>query len=82
MGKAKRLIDLPNGGRLEFTEDTPVEPFTIVRLVQSEPHRYRLGSANQLRIEEKMEKVELRFNKIDRLLDRLQPTTDNKRATG
>jgi len=78
----KKIDAGPNGGRLEFTEDTPVEPFTIVRLVQSEPHRYRLGSANQLRIEEKMEKVELRFNKIDRLLDRLQPTTDNKRATG
>ncbi len=78
-----RKIDAgPNGGRLEFSEDTPVEPFTIVRLVQSEPHRYRLSGANQFRFDEKMEKVEQRFHKIYRLLDRLQSTTDNRRATG
>ncbi len=53
-----------------------------MRLVQSEPHRYRLGSANQLRFDEKMEKVELRFNKIYRLLDRLQLSADNRQAAG
>lgn len=78
----KKIDAGPNGGRLEFSEDTPVEPFTIVQLIQSEPHRYRLGSANQFRFDEKMEEVEQRFNKICRLLDRLQPSTDNRQATG
>jgi transcription-repair coupling factor (superfamily II helicase) len=78
----KKIDAGPNGGRLEFSEDTQVEPFTIVRLVQSEPHRYRLGSANQLRFDEKMEKLESRFEKIDRLLDRLRSTSDNRKATG
>lgn len=77
----KKIYAGPNGGRLEFAEDTPVEPFTIVRLLQAEPHRYRLGSANQLHFDEKMEKVEQRFKKISRLLDRLHATTDNKQAT-
>ncbi len=72
----------PNGGRLEFSEDTPVEPFTIVRLVQSEPHRYRLGGANQFRFDEKMEKVEQRFHKIYRLLERLQSGADKRQAAG
>ncbi len=63
------------GGRLEFAQDTPVDPFTIVNLVQSEPHRYRLSSGNQLRIDEKMENIDTRFDKIHRLLDRLDEKT-------
>jgi len=68
----KKLDAGDSSGRLEFTHDTPVDAFTIVNLVQSEPHRYRLSSGNQLRIEEKMENIDTRFDKIHRLLDRLQ----------
>ncbi|MFT7245913.1 MAG: transcription-repair coupling factor (superfamily II helicase), partial [Candidatus Azotimanducaceae bacterium] len=59
-------------GRLEFGQDTPVDPFTIVQLVQSEPHRYRLPTANQLSFEEVMEKPETRFAKVERILERLE----------
>jgi len=61
-----------NGGKLEFDQDTPIDPFSIVQLVQSEPHRYRLPTANQLSFEEKMEKTETRFQKIERLFERLE----------
>ena len=61
-----------NGGKLEFVQDTPIDPFSIVQLVQSEPHRYRLPSANQLSFDEKMEKPETRFQKVERLLERLE----------
>ena len=60
------------GGKLEFSQDTPIDPFSIVQLVQSEPHRYRLQTANQLSFEENMEKPETRFQKIERLFERLE----------
>ncbi|MFT7306590.1 MAG: transcription-repair coupling factor (superfamily II helicase) [Candidatus Azotimanducaceae bacterium] len=59
-------------GRFEFGQDTPVDPFSIVQLVQSEPHRYRLPTANQLSFEEDMEKPETRFKRVERLLERLE----------
>ncbi len=59
-------------GKLEFHQDTSIDPFKIVRLVQSEPHRYRLPNANQLSFEENMEKPETRFQKIERLFERLE----------
>jgi transcription-repair coupling factor (superfamily II helicase) len=67
----KKLDAGLSGGRIVFTQDTPVNPFTVVNLVQSEPHRYRLSGANQLRFDEKLENVDTRFNKVHRLLDRL-----------
>lgn len=67
----KKLDAGLQGGRIEFTRETPVDPFTIVNLVQSEPHRYRLTGSNQLRFDEKMENVDTRFNKVHRLLERL-----------
>ena len=67
----KKLTANETGGKIEFEQETPVDPGVIVRLVQSEPHRYRPGTANQLIIDEKMEKPEARFSKIERLLERL-----------
>ena len=61
-----------NGGKLEFDQDTTVDPGSIVELVQSEPHRYRLSAANQLQFEENMENPETRFKKIERLFERLE----------
>ncbi|XOV89393.1 MAG: transcription-repair coupling factor [Pseudomonadota bacterium] len=60
------------GGKLEFDQDTPVDPGSIVDLVQSEPHRYRLTAANQLSFEENMEKPDIRFKRIERLFERLE----------
>ena len=68
----KKIDAGDKGGKLEFSQDTPVDPFSIVQLVQSEPHRYRLPTANQLSFEEKMEKPETRFQKVERLLQRLE----------
>jgi len=61
-----------SGGKLEFDQDTSIDAGLIVNLVQAEPHRYKLTTANQLAFEEKMEKPETRFTKIERLLERLE----------
>ena len=68
----KKIDAGEKGGKLEFDQDTTVDAGAIVSLVQSEPHRYRLATPNQLSFEEKMEKPEQRFNKLDRLLQRLE----------
>lgn len=60
------------GGKLEFDQDTPIDPGSIVELVQSEPHRYKLTAANQLTFTENMENPETRFQKIERLFQRLE----------
>ena len=68
----KKIDAGDNGGKLEFDQDTSIDAGAIVELVQAEPHRYKLRTANQLAIEENMEKPETRFTKIERLLERLE----------
>lgn len=64
-----------NGGKIEFDQETVVDASAIVELVQSEPHRYKLSGANQLSFSDKMLKTETRFNKVERLLERLENRT-------
>jgi transcription-repair coupling factor (superfamily II helicase) len=68
----KKLDAGPSGGKIEFAQRTPVDPFIIVQLIQAEPHRYRLTTANQLSFEEKMETSETRFQKVEKLFERLE----------
>lgn len=68
----KKIDAGDSGGKLEFGQDTSIDVGAIVDLVQAEPHRYRLSTANQLAFEEKMEKPDSRFTKIERLLERLE----------
>ncbi len=68
----KKLDAGERGGKIEFDQETTVDPGSIVELVQAEPHRYKLATANQLLIDDKMEKIDTRFNKVERLLERLE----------
>ena len=72
----KKLDAGERGGKIEFDQETTVDPGSIVELVQSEPHRYKLATANQLIFNDKMEKIDTRFTKVERLLERL----DKKRV--
>jgi transcription-repair coupling factor (superfamily II helicase) len=46
-----RKIDAgPRGARIEFTERPDIDPGVILRLLQSEPKRYRLDGGNRMRI--------------------------------
>jgi transcription-repair coupling factor (superfamily II helicase) len=72
----KKLDAGERGGKIEFDQETTIDPGSIVKLVQSEPHRYKLATANQLVFDDKMEKINTRITKVERLLERL----DNKRV--
>lgn len=61
------------GGRVEFSEQTEVDPLTIVTLVQSEPQTYQLAGANHLKFSQTMENGEERLEAVSTLLDKLTP---------
>ena len=61
------------GGRIEFSSETHVDPYTIVQLVQKQPHVYKLEGANFLKFTLDMESTEKRLQTVDELLDRLTP---------
>ena len=68
----KKLDAGEKGGRIEFDQETTVDPGSIVELIQSEPHRYKMATANQLVIDDKMQTPETRFTKMERLLERME----------
>ena len=68
----KKIDAGERGGKLEFDQDTTIDPGSIVELVQSEPHRYKLTTANQLTFQEAMVEPNTRFKRIERLLERLE----------
>ncbi|RZA04167.1 MAG: DEAD/DEAH box helicase, partial [Moraxellaceae bacterium] len=58
-------------GKIEFTADTRVEPLTIVKLVQSAPHVYKLEGANSLKFNLALETTEQRLQQVADLLNKL-----------
>jgi len=67
-------LDLGNqGGRIEFAEETPVEPITVIRLVQKFPSTYRLEGATTLRVTRALKDFDARIEYAYQLLDSLAP---------
>ncbi|WP_135007523.1 transcription-repair coupling factor [Pseudomonas syringae] len=65
----------PQGGRIEFAAETPVDPLTLIKLIQSQPNRYKFEGATLFKFMVPMERPEERFNTIEALLERLTPKT-------
>ncbi|HAD63656.1 MAG TPA: transcription-repair coupling factor, partial [Alcanivorax sp.] len=66
-----RLDAHGRGGKLEFAERTPVDPLTIVKLVQSGPNVYKLEGASTLRFELESETAQERIEVVGEVLNRL-----------
>jgi transcription-repair coupling factor (superfamily II helicase) len=62
----------PESGRIEFAADTRINPFTLVKLVQSKSRSYKLEGGHSLRFYFKMDSIDQRFNTIDQVLTELQ----------
>jgi transcription-repair coupling factor (superfamily II helicase) len=74
-----RKIDAnASGGRIAFLDDTPVDPLSLVELVQSDPGRFGLDGPNRLRFRIPSEPGEERITAVESVLDRLRtrPTAD------
>ncbi len=59
------------GGRIEFNPDTSIDPYKLVSLVQSQPRRFKLEGASQLRFVVEMTTPELRAQTVEHLLNEL-----------
>jgi transcription-repair coupling factor (superfamily II helicase) len=66
----------PEGGTIDFREDTAVNPLALVTLVQSDPQAYQLAGATRLRCRIGLEEAQARVAFIDELLDTLAEGTD------
>ena len=63
----------PQGGRIEFAAETCVDPLTLIKLIQSQPNRYKFEGATLFKFQVPMERPEERFNTLEALLERLAP---------
>jgi transcription-repair coupling factor (superfamily II helicase) len=63
----------PQGGRIEFAATTCVDPLTLIKLIQSQPKRYKFEGATLFKFQVPMERPEDRFNTLEALLERLAP---------
>jgi transcription-repair coupling factor (superfamily II helicase) len=59
------------GGKFRFAPDTPIDPMTLVRLVQRESNRYSLGGANELKFRQETATPQDRITMIEQLLTKL-----------
>jgi transcription-repair coupling factor (superfamily II helicase) len=64
-----------NGGRLEFGQDTRVDPLALVRLVQEQPDLYQLDGGNRIRFRASMVEPGERIDTVRALLERLARST-------
>ena len=67
-----RLDAGESSGRIEFAAATHINPFVLVKLVQSKPGTFKLDGGHTLRFNLTMASVEQRFNQIEQLITELQ----------
>ena len=68
-----RLDFGPQGGRLEFSDDTRADPAAVIGLVQQSRGRYRMDGPQTLRIRAEVEHARERFQETTRLVRALRP---------
>jgi len=63
-------IEVTNtGGTVEFTDQTRVNPLSLIKLIQSNPKGYSLSGANKLRFHAQLEDLAARQGFIEQLLN-------------
>ena len=73
-----RKADLgPSGGRVVFTPEPTLDPLEVVRLIQSQPKRFRLDGPDKLRLTDEMPDPAERVQALSDLFDTLAPETRN-----
>lgn len=58
-------------GKLEFSNNTAIEPLSIVQLVQSRPDLYQLEGASKLKFSHKADNADALFEEIEQVLEKL-----------
>ena len=61
----------PQGGRLEFSASTSVEPMRVIKMIQSQPKHYRFEGATVFKFTLPMDTYNERFAMLEALLEQL-----------
>jgi len=61
-------------GRIEFSQNTRVDPMSLVSLIQKHPGSFKLGGANQLQFSHDCKDARPKLEFVSNLLDRFQLT--------
>lgn len=65
-------VDANNfGGKLEFAADTPVDPMKLIKLIQTQPKKYKFEGATIFKFQAPMDDIKTRFNTVEVLLEQL-----------
>ena len=76
----RRIEGNASGGHLQFRTDTRVDPRSLIQLIQQDSRRYRLDGPEKLRFNLDLADPERRFEAVHGLLDRLEPTVEDRRT--
>ena len=68
------------GGHFDFADNTAINPLALVKLVQSDPERYRLIRGNRLRFDIELTDFEERYAFVSDLLQHLEDHTEEAAA--
>jgi transcription-repair coupling factor (superfamily II helicase) len=69
-----KKIDVgPKGARVDFHAKAQIDPASVITLLQSEPHTYRLEGPERIRISKDMPDAESRLQAVTTVLDSLRP---------
>ncbi|MFT0213240.1 transcription-repair coupling factor [Pseudomonas sp. F1_0610] len=65
-------VDANNfGGKLEFAADTPVDPMKLIKLIQTQPKKYKFEGATVFKFQAPMDDSKARLNTVEALLEQL-----------
>jgi transcription-repair coupling factor (superfamily II helicase) len=59
----------PEGGSIDFKVTTPVNPMSLVKLVQSDPRSFKLAGATRLRFEHSLPDIDERQHYLEQLMN-------------
>lgn len=71
LGIAKVNAGAENG-HIEFASDTQINPFALIKLVQSKPATFKLEGGHTLRFKLNMQSIDQRFSHIEHIITDLQ----------
>jgi transcription-repair coupling factor (superfamily II helicase) len=69
----RRIESGASGGKILFSEDTQVDPLSLIKMIQSDPARYRLDGPSAMRFKSNWEDPDARIKGVLRLLSALGP---------
>ena len=70
----KKIDANVSSGRIEFGQETAVDPLSLVQIIQNDPQTYKLGNANQLQFKHDCEQADDKLEFIAALLDKMKLT--------